>query len=416
MRVHIITYGCSNNQAESQIMAGLLLKNGATLVDDIDEADAIVLNTCSVKSATEQKILHNISSIHEENPGKRIVIAGCMPEAEYEKVREVAPFASMLSTQHIDKINVAVKSRVEFIGKSKIEKIALPKLRDEYHNIIPISSGCLSACTFCSTKIAKGALISYDPVKITGEIVGSDSKEFWLTSQDCGCYGFDMGTSLPQLMNMIMSQVRGQYFLRIGMMNPQHVKKILPELIEAYKNNHVFKFLHIPVQSGSDGILEKMKRGHRAEDFVHIIEEFRKEIPDITIWTDMIVGFPEESESDFELSMELLERVQPDFTNVSAYSVRPHTKAAKMGQLTSDVKKDRTRRMSELARKLCSERNERWIGWQGPVIVDEYNPQKGNFIGRNFAYKPVVLKGEHMPGDVIEVKISNSSVNCLFTI
>ncbi len=416
MRVHIITYGCSNNKAESQIMTCLLRKEGNRLVDNIEDADAIVLNTCSVKSTTEQKILHNISSIHEKNPEKHIVIAGCMPEAEYDKVKRMAPYASMLSTHHIDKINEAVKTRKEFMGKARLQKVTLPKASGEYPSIIPISSGCLSACSFCSTKLAKGNLISYHSAQISMEIARAKEggqKEFWLTSQDCGCYGFDNNTTMSELINKITTCVRGQYFLRIGMMNPQHTRKILKELIDAYKNNHVFKFLHLPVQSGSQKILDDMRRGHKIDDFFKIVEQFRKEMPDITIWTDIIVGFPGETEDDFTESMKLLRNIRPDFTNISSYSVRPNTKAAQLKQIPTHVKKARTRKMSELARSISLERNQRWIGRTCAVIIDEYNKEKGNYIGRNSAYKPVAIKGKHKMGEVIPVKIVDATSTCL---
>ncbi len=416
MRVHIITYGCSNNKAESQIMTGLLRKQGNQLVDNIDDADAIVLNTCSVKSTTEQKILHNISTIHKKNPDKRIVVAGCMPEAEYEKVKEIAPFASLLSTHHIDKIEEALRTKTEFMGKAKLTKVTLPKASGEYPNIIPISSGCLSSCSFCSTKIAKGHLVSYPAAKITMEIARAKEegqKEFWLTCQDCGCYGFDDNTNMAQLIQKITKCVRGQYFLRIGMMNPEHTKIILPELIEAYKNNHVFKFLHIPIQSGSQGILDVMRRGHKVEDFVEIIEKFREEFPDITIWTDIIVGFPGETKEDFAKSLSLLRKIKPDFTNISSYSVRPNTQASKMKQIPTHVKKERTRKVSEIARELSLQNNKRWVGKTGAVIIDEYNEEKGNFVGRNYAYKPVAVKGKFKLGDVIAVEITDAISTCL---
>lgn len=424
MRVHIVTYGCSNNQAESQIMAGLLKQSGFQLTNE-DSADVIILNTCSVKDSTEKKILYKISSFHDDYPDKKLIVAGCLPEADIGIVRRHAKKASIVGTNHIKKIPIAVdltleNNFIEFVGKNKEDKIGLPKVREnEVVNIIPISSGCSSFCTFCSTKLAKGNILSYNEEKIVEEIrrskIGSGAKEFWLTSQDCGCYGIDRGNgdNIALLLNAITSSVPGMYFLRLGMANPQHIKRILPQLIDAYRDGHVFKFLHVPVQSGSEKILSAMRRGHTVQDFRSVVDAFHLAFQDITIWTDIIVGFPGETEEDFEQSMKLLKETGPDFVNISSYSPRPGTKAARMRQLPAEIKKDRTRRMSSLVKEICFEQNRRWLGWSGSIIIDEFIKEKGNFIGRNYAYKPVAVKGEYRLGEIVDVTIVDITATCL---
>ena len=151
-----------------------------------------------------------------------------------------------------------------------------------------------------------------------------------------------------------------------------------------------------------------MNRHYQAKDFMKIIEEFRKEIPDICISTDIIVGYPIETEEDFRLSLELIEKVQPDYVNVSRFGARPGTAAAQLKPLKTEVLKDRSRRMSALCRSIALEQNKKWLGWSGAVLVDEFNRENSNWIGRNFAYKPIVLLGKHQLGEILEIKIKNA--------
>ncbi len=421
-KINIITYGCSNNMAESQIMEKQLREKGFS-VSNFNDADVVIVNSCSVKSVTENKILHQLRSIQQNTPEKKLIVAGCMPEAEYDILKEVAPTASLLSTHHIDEVTdvadaVLRGEYMEVLGKARIDKALMKRQRtNPVIDIIPISSGCKSFCTFCSTKIAKGDLFSFPEENIAESIktsVKDGTKEFWITSQDNGCYGFDRNTNLAELIKNIAAKAEGNYRMRIGMMNPEHVKKFLPELIEAYRSEKVFKFLHLPVQSGSDAVLKKMWRKYSVADFKDIVNAFREEIPDITIWSDMICGFPEETEEDFEASMKLIKEMKPDFANVSAYGNRPNTPAAKLKQVATETKKERTQKMSSLVREISKKNNERWIGWHGPVLIDDFNEQKNTWIGRNHSYKPVVLKGDFSFGQVVDAKIETASNNSLF--
>ena len=416
---NITTYGCSNNQAESEIMEALMRKAGFSHAPQ-ENADIVILNTCSVKSVTENKILHTARELQSSN--KKFILTGCMPEAQYDVIKEVVPEAGIVSTHHIDKIAEAAQSMlnneyVEILGKARLVKTQMPKIRkNPVVDIIPISSGCKSFCTFCSTKLAKGDLFSYPAEVIVDAVkkaLTEGVKEFWLTSQDNGCYGFDNGQTIADLINNITSNVKGDYMLRIGMMNPEHVIKLLPKILEAYDNEHVFKFFHLPVQSGSNEILKKMKRRHTTEDFLSTVKEIRSTFPLSTIWTDMICGFPEETEEDFSLSLNLLKQAEPDFSNVSAYGNRPGTLAAKMKQVDTVIKKERTRKMSDFVRTMSENHNKKWIGWSGKIIIDEFNEAKQTWMGRNFAYKSVVVKGDYILGETINVKITDAAVSNL---
>ncbi len=434
MKVYIETYGCSSSHSDSEIMAGLLNEAGHEIVDDITSADVVIVNTCIVKQPTESKIRFRLQQLQEKYPKKKLIIAGCMPEAEPEALRNIAKNASLISTNQITSIaDVASnKGRLELLGKNKQIKCDLPKIRkNPVIDVVEISSGCSYSCAYCITKLAKGPLLSYPHEKIIKEITSSlenGAKEFWITGQDVAGYLWrsrassrfqkallsenDNEINLPGLLNEV-SKIEGDYFLRLGMMNPASVMPMLYELIKAYKNEHVFKFLHLPVQSGSDSILKLMNRKYTANDYRNIIKKFREGVPEITIWTDVIVGFPEESDEDFEQTTRLIEEIKPDFTNISAFGARPGTKAAGMRQVDNNSKKGRTGIISKIVDEICLEQNRRWLGWEGRIIIDEYNTAKKNWIGRNNCYKPVAVKGRFSLGQIIDVKIAGVEKTCL---
>lgn len=421
MQVYIETYGCSSSRNDSQIMAGLLTRSGFNIVNNIDLADVIIINTCIVKQVTENKIRFRISQIQKTYPKKKLIIAGCMPEAEYEIAREIAPKASLISTNKITEISSAVEKaindeRVELLGKLETEKVCLPKIAPKHIDIVEICSGCNHACAYCITKLAKGSLVSYAPDKIVEQIEKmhkSSCKEFWLTGQDVASYNYK-GLRLPQLLEKIIEKVKGRYFIRLGMMNPAEVKPVLNDLIKIYQDDHIFKFLHIPVQSGSDNVLKAMNRSYSANDFKDIISAFRSAMPEVTVWTDIIVGFPNETDEDFSASLSLLKAIKPDFVNISQFGVRPKTKAAGMKQIRTEIKKERSRLISKLADSLSLAANGKWLGWKGPALVDEYNSQKKNYIARNHAYKPIVISAGEI-GQFVNVSVSAIEKTCLLS-
>jgi MiaB/RimO family radical SAM methylthiotransferase len=231
-------------------------------------------------------------------------------------------------------------------------------------------------------------------------------KEIWITSQDNGCYGLDTNTNLPELLKQI-TKINGRFFIRVGMMSPTFVKIFTKELVEAYKSEKIFKFLHLPVEAGSDRVLKLMKRGYKTKDFLNIVKEFRKKFPLLTLATDIIVGFPGEKTKDFEMTVKLIKEVKPDVVNISKFGVRPGTEAEKMRQLPYKVVKKRSARLTQIVKKLQLKQNKKWLDWKGNILVDEIG-KKGTFIGRNFAYKPVVIhSSQNLLGKFVKVRITD---------
>jgi threonylcarbamoyladenosine tRNA methylthiotransferase CDKAL1 len=395
-KVWLETYGCAASKADSEMVAGLLKTNGYELAAHEEESSLNIIITCSVKDATEHKMLHRIGELTKAR--KPIVLGGCLPKADQNMVERMFPSASLLGPHSIDKIIDTVNStltgkKTVILDDSAHNKINVPRIRlNPIVGIVEIASGCMSECTFCQTKLAKGRIRSYPAGEILRQIkhdIKDGCKEIWLTSTDNGCYGKDFGSNIVELLRLCCS-IDSRFMLRLGMMNPMHLNSIAKELIEVYEHNEkIFKFLHIPVQSGSDRVLRKMKRGHSAKTYREIVKAFRSQIPEITIATDIIVGFPSETEGDFQKTLELINDTQPDIVNSSKFSARPNTAAANLKQLRSDIIKKRTDKLHLLVKDISRMRNSMWVGWRGKVIVDELN--SNNIIGRNYAYKSIVL-------------------------
>jgi threonylcarbamoyladenosine tRNA methylthiotransferase CDKAL1 len=421
-KVYIETYGCTANQNDSQIMAGILKNSGYNLTK-IDEADYVILNSCGVKSSTEEKIINKLEKLAKTN--KKLIITGCLTKINPNRIKKTIPnFSAMLDTKSVDKIAETL-SEIRNGTNSIIKTSAVPKEKPtlptlSFNNVVhnvQVSEGCLSNCSFCGSKLARGNLKSYRPENIRsaiGKSLKNGFKEIHLTSQDMSAYGRDIGTNLSELLESI-TKVEGNFITRIGMMNPLHFKKMeVQNLIRAYKNKKVFKFLHLCLQSGSNSILNKMKRGYKIEEFLDYIDCFKKEIPEITIWTDIIVGHPGETKRDFIQTLEIIEKVRPDFVNVSSYGNRLGTKATEMKQISSEVKKERTKKLSKLTKRISLEKNKKWLGWIGLVLIDEYNEEKQNHIARNYAYKQIAIKNANLKlGEFVKVKIIDAKETCL---
>jgi MiaB/RimO family radical SAM methylthiotransferase len=233
------------------------------------------------------------------------------------------------------------------------------------------------------------------------------AKEFWITSQDTAAYGRDLGTDLAELLTAI-GCLSGDFRVRIGMMTPNLITEMQTRLITAFDNPKIFKFLHLPVQSGDDSVLQYMRRFYTAAEFKEIVKTFRSEFPQLTLATDVIVGFPGETAEAFDNTLKLLEEVKPDVTNISKFFARPKTIAARLkeGLVGKEETKRRSTVTAELAKRLSAERNQRWVGWSGEVLVDEKGKVEGSWVGRNFAYKPIVVKSaDNLLGKTLQVKV-----------
>lgn len=415
-KIWVEAHGCSASFADSEMISGLVINGGHTLAENQKDSDLSVLVTCSVKDVTAHKMVHRIKKLRSFP----LVVAGCLPKAEKSTVEKFSPNASLLGPSSLGKTLDVINSTLHGIKKIELDdtdasKVGLPKVRlNPVVGIIEIASGCMSECTFCQTKIAKGNLQSYrlgDIVRQVKHEIKDGCKEVWLTSTDNGCYGLDIGSSLPELVKSV-SEIGHDFMVRVGMMNPMYLPRIRKGLLTSFENGRVFKFLHIPVQSGSDKVLKEMKRQHTSKIFYDTDKAFRERFERFTIATDIIVGFPTETQEDFADTVSLVKSTRPDIVNLSRYSARAGTKAAKMKQIEIDEVKKRSKIIFDLAKKISTERNKEWIGWQGEVLFDERSD--GKTKGRNFAYKQVITDQEIALGQKVIVKITGAAQNGLY--
>lgn len=411
---YIETYGCSHNFADSEQMAGLLKKAQFEPVESSEEglegADIIIVNTCTVKGRTVDKFFTRLESLKQEYPYKVIIVAGCIPQTEQERLKEYPLIGTKQIHNVVQVVEEALNNNIiRALEMGEMPPLNLPKIRkNPIVEIIPIGRGCLSACTFCKTKHARGNLQSYPVQEILEtamRAVNQGVREIWLTSQDTMCYGFDIKTNLANLLKDLV-KVPGKFKIRIGMGNPVHLLKFKDELIPLLNHPKVFRFIHLPSQSGSNNVLEKMKRGNTNEQYIQLVEGIRSQVPDITLATDIIVGFPGETEEDFWETLNLIRAMNPDIVNISRFWGRPKTAAAKMKQLPPDTVKHRCKVLTDIFHNISRLRNEKWRGWQGKIIIDEKG-KEGQWIGRNSAYKPVIVedKGDLELGKVVNVRI-----------
>ena len=414
-KIFVEAYGCSASFSDSEMISGLILNGGHTLVDNSLESDLNIVVTCSVKDATANKMIHRIKSLKS----KPLVVAGCLPKAEKSTVEKFSENASMLGPNSLGQTLQVIESTLNgrkqiALEDSDVSKIGLPKVRlNPVVGIVEIASGCMSECTFCQTKLSKGDLTSYRIGDIIRQIeteIDEGCKEVWLTSTDNGCYGFDINTDLPTLVDTV-AEIPHDFKIRVGMMNPMYMVRIREDLIKSFDSDKVYKFLHIPVQSGSNKVLNDMKRGHTVETFRDVVEKARNRFSNFTISTDVIVGFPSETLDDFEKTKELLVETKPDIVNLSKYSARPGTEAAEWKQIDVSEIKKRSKEVFELTNKISLENNREWIGWEGDVLFNEKTEE--GIKGRNFAYKSIFVDESVEIGETRRVEITDISKHSL---
>ena len=419
MKIYIQTHGCTNNYHESEIMMGILSENNFKIVNSPEDADINIINICTVKG--NETALRTIKNIKERFPDKKLIIAGCISKDIIPEIRKIDENAPLVNTHNIPAIVEVIEELtqgniIESLARTKEIKINLPKIKlNKIIGIVPIASGCVDYCTYCSVKLIKGHIFSYPKDKIIEEVKNNlkdGCKEIWITSQDNGAYGLEDGQyRLIELMKEIL-KIKGSHKIRLGMLNPRHALKMLDGLIEIYQDDKMFKFIHIPVESGNNEILTLMKRKYNVFEFKDMVDKLRSKVKDITIATDLIVGFSTESEIQFHDSLQLISEIKPEILNISRFHARPNTRAFKMEQTNGRIIKTRSRETTSLFKKIAEKQNRKWLNWEGEVLIDGKG-KHGTFTGRNFAYRQVVLKGNFNLGDTVKVKIKEVTAHDL---
>ncbi|MCX7012643.1 MAG: tRNA (N(6)-L-threonylcarbamoyladenosine(37)-C(2))-methylthiotransferase [Candidatus Sumerlaeota bacterium] len=416
--VFIETYGCAFNVSDSEALEGLLTRAGWRIARRADSADVVVLNSCTVKDRTFLDFKKRLAELraHERAMGRpAVVVAGCVPKANPRdpELLDAVCIGPMNLEAIVEAAEAALARRpLRKIGRGAEERLQLPSIRrNPAVEILPINQGCLSACSFCQTRLARGRLASYpirDIVERVKKAAAEGVREIWLTSQDTGAYGADLGASLPDLLEALAA-VEGDFRVRLGMSSPQWVHHDLQRLLDVFESPRFYQFLHVPVQSGDDRVLRAMGRENTVAQFEEVCAAFRGRFPQIALWTDVIAGFPTETDEEFERTLELLRRTRPATVNRSRFAPRPGTLAARMPQLPSRVVSQRSRRLARLVEEISFASLSEWANWQGEAWVSEIK-RAGSAVARNFAYRPIVLRGRFRPGQRVRVRVVGHTV------
>jgi len=417
MKFHLKTYGCKMNRADSELMRGILLNDHEESSEK--EADFVILNTCGVVEKTERKILKEAFDLKRK--GKKVIISGCLPLISFEECYEAAD--GLLGPSNISSIGLLVekvlKNKKEFIiEKETYDKAEMCSSKkrlngDTCSAIVSIAEGCVGNCSYCATKFARKKLNSFGKENVIKEIKEALSlgfKEIQLTSQDLSVYGMEKGRQmLPELIEGI-SEIEGDFKVKLGMMNPGHARRIMEELLSYYQSDKIYKFIHLPLQSGDDELLKKMNRGYSVSDFIEVVKAFRKKFKETIIATDIIVGHPLETEELFKKTIEVIKKIQPEIVHIFKFSKRKGTHDFNLKDLPDRIKKDRSRILSELFEKYNLEKNKKYKGKKLEVLIVE--KRKGKYLSRTDSGRAVILEDGKI-GEITKVKIVDYKWNYL---
>ncbi|MFC5366622.1 tRNA (N(6)-L-threonylcarbamoyladenosine(37)-C(2))-methylthiotransferase [Salinirubrum litoreum] len=406
-RYHIETYGCTSNRGESRQIEQALRDGGHHPADGPADADVAILNTCTVVEKTERNMLRRAEELQEETAD--LIVTGCMALAQGEEFREAGIDAEVL---HWDDVPQAAMN-----GECPTVTPDTEPILDGVIGILPIARGCMSDCSYCITKRATGRIESpsvEENVEKARALVHAGAKEIRITGQDTGVYGWDVnqGTSLlPELLDRICSEIDGEFRVRVGMANPKGLHGVREELADVFaRHEELYDFIHAPVQSGSDEVLADMRRQHCVEEYLEVVAAFDDALDYWTLSTDFIVGFPSETDADFQQSLALLRETRPEKINVTRFSKRPGTDAADMKGLGGTLKKERSSEMTDLKMDVVAEAYESMIGDRREVLVVEDGT--GDSVKcRDSAYRQVIVQNASEyglePGDFADVEITS---------
>ncbi|GAY39594.1 hypothetical protein CUMW_045550 [Citrus unshiu] len=434
--IYMKTFGCSHNQSDSEYMAGQLSAFGYALTDNSEEADIWLINTCTVKSPSQSAMDTLIAKC--KSAKKPLVVAGCVPQGSRD-LKELEG-VSIVGVQQIDRVVEVVEEtlkghEVRLLHRKKLPALDLPKVRrNKFVEILPINVGCLGACTYCKTKHARGHLGSYTVESLVGRVrtvIADGVKEVWLSSEDTGAYGRDIGVNLPILLNAIVAELPpdGSTMLRIGMTNPPFILEHLKEIAEVLRHPCVYSFLHVPVQSGSDAVLSAMNREYTLSDFRTVVDTLIELVPGMQIATDIICGFPGETDEDFNQTVNLIKEYKfpqtiaalkvcssssgnPNYDNlfrslsIALWNDSSGTPAARMKKVPSAVVKKRSRELTSVFEAFTP-----YLGMEGRVEriwITEIAADGIHLVGHTKGYVQVLVPSTgNMLGTSALVKITS---------
>jgi tRNA-2-methylthio-N6-dimethylallyladenosine synthase len=424
-KLHLITYGCQMNEYDSERVAGLLKSHRYELTDRAEDADLILLNTCSIREKAEEKVFSQLGALKhlkQARPDLLIGVMGCMAQLQKGKIQERAPYVDLVfGSPAMARVGELVararagRRPVLETGEGELVKItARPDTTSRLKAFVTIMEGCEKHCTFCVVPTTRGRERSHSPESILDEIRGlaaAGCREVTLLGQTVNAYGRDLNppTDLACLLERV-DAIEGIERIRFTTSNPYNLTS---RLIRAIRDiPKVVEYLHLPLQSGSDCVLARMNRGYTRARYLELITEVRETVPDIALSTDLIVGFPGETDDDFAQTADMVARVGYDNVFAFRYSRRPGTPAATMpDQVPEELKARRNAAILEVAGKVAAERSRRLEGRVMPILVDgtsKKNPREAT--GRTRCNRVVNFEtgGRDLLGRVVPVRVTEA--------
>jgi len=424
---YIITYGCQMNVHDSEMLAGMLEEMGYHQADKMEDADIIILNTCIVRRNAELKVFGKVGSLKplkRKNPDLIIAVGGCMMQSReavqelYQKYPQVDLIFGTHNIHHFPElINKVIKRKERVVEVWDQEEGLIPDLptkrEDDYKAWVTIIQGCNNFCSYCIVPYTRGREKSRpfeDIVKEVENLVCSGIKEITLLGQNVNSYGKDLENKYDFADLLIrLDQISGLYRIRYMTSHPRDFSQ---RLIDVVKNSsRICEHFHLPIQSGSNRILKLMNRGYNREEYLELVSNIREAIPDASITTDLIVGFPGEGEDDFEETLNIVKEIEFDMAFTFIYSPRTGTPAARMKeQVSEEVKKERLQRLMELQNGISLKKNQQLTGKTLEVFIDgasKNNPEM--YSGRDRTNKLIIFpRKDQRKGDLVRVKIESA--------
>jgi threonylcarbamoyladenosine tRNA methylthiotransferase MtaB len=391
MQVHLNALGCRLNEAELQNWATSFQKVGYSLAATPEVADLIVLNTCAVTSEAARKSRQTVRRFHRANPEARMVVTGCYASLEPEKLEQIMGVDLVVDNSDKDILVEKVKDVLDMpvmpeFATQPGESALFARNRERA--FIKIQDGCRYRCTYCIVTVARGEEKSRsidDLIEEINSLYAEGVQEIVLAGVHVGGYGSDIDSSLYELVENVLERTEMPR-IRFASVEPWDLGE---NFFELFANPRLMAHMHLPIQSGADSVLRRMSRRCRTEDFQELVNQARTQVPGFNVTTDVIVGFPGETDDEFEQTMQYIEQVGFGHIHIFTYSDREGTKAARLpNKISKDVKKERSRRLHELAAKLKARELEAQVGQTVPILWESSNQTNDDGTQRFHGYTP----------------------------
>lgn len=424
-RYYIVTYGCQMNVHESEKIAGILTEMGYRACDRAEDADIVVFNTCCIRENAENHAFGNIGMLKKLKAARRdmlIAVGGCLPQqmGKAEGLHGKFPYVDIIfGTHNLNRLKELIlkkqreKKTVMEIAESDAEAGEIVPLRTSYPNAwINIMYGCNNFCTYCIVPYVRGRERSRPLDEVLAEarqVAAEGYKEITLLGQNVNSYGGGSGkATFPQLLQKT-AEIEGNFRLRFMTSHPKDFSEELARAIA--EHTKICRAVHLPVQSGSDAVLRAMNRRYSVGDYMKKVETLRRYVPDCALTTDLIVGFPGETEEDFQATLRLVREVGFDSAFTFVFSPRAGTAAARMeGQIAEEVCKERIMRLVELVNAQTREKSRRYIGKTVEILCEDYDPKRGVYLGRDEYGRMAYFSSDcNVIGEFLQVKIAEAN-------